>query len=100
MKAGKHSTSGVTIARRNDLTSSVLDSLHSFRGEVFVGRLRWELPLLDGVERDEFDGEDTVYLAVCDDAEQVTACARLLPTVTGPHMLPELFPELLGDQPI
>lgn len=89
----------VTIARRNELTSGVLNSLHAFRREVFVDRLGWELPLPEGVERDQFDRDDTVYLTVCDDSEAVTACARLLPTQGGAYMLPELFPELLGGRP-
>ncbi|MET0660524.1 MAG: acyl-homoserine-lactone synthase [Steroidobacteraceae bacterium] len=90
---------GVMIARRNELTSSVLNSLHAFRREVFVNRLGWELPMQEGVERDQYDRDDTVYLTVRDDNEAVTACARLLPTADGAYMLPELFPELLGDRP-
>ena len=91
--------SSVTIAKRKDMTIRALESLHAFRRDVFVGRLRWQLPLLDGIERDEFDREDTVYLAVSPDGEEVTACARLLPTAAGSYMLPELFPELLGERP-
>jgi N-acyl-L-homoserine lactone synthetase len=66
-----------------------------FRKHVFVGRLGWSLPQIGGVERDKYDGADTVYVAVSDATDSVTACARLLPT-TGPYMLPEIFPQLLG----
>jgi acyl homoserine lactone synthase len=87
-----------TIAARKELGSHTLDSLHAFRHEVFVGRLRWELPLIDGVERDQYDRDDAVYVTATDDDEGVTGFARLLPTV-GSYMLPELFPELLGTLP-
>lgn len=91
--------SSVTIAKRNELTSMVLNSLHAFRRAVFIGRLKWELPLPEGVERDQFDRDDTVYLTVCDGRAAIKACARLLPTAGGSYMLPELFPELLGGLP-
>lgn len=88
----------VAIAKRHELSSSALNSLHAFRRGVFVDRLRWELPLPEGVERDQFDRQDTVYLTAYDAHNTVTACARLLPTLNGAYMLPELFPELLGGR--
>jgi len=88
----------ITIGGRNDLALEVVNSMHQFRHEVFVHRLNWSLPLIDGTERDEFDNADAVYFIVSDDNERVTACARLLPT-TGPYLLSERFAELLGEQP-
>jgi N-acyl-L-homoserine lactone synthetase len=72
--------------------------MHDFRHDVFVKRLGWQLPLMDGQERDEFDNAEAKYLIVSESAERVTACARLLPT-TARYMLPELFPQLLGTCP-
>jgi acyl homoserine lactone synthase len=72
--------------------------MHEFRLKVFVHRLNWSLPLIDGEERDEFDNEDAVYFIVRDLNGRITGCARLLPT-TGPYLLSERFAELLGGQP-
>ena len=77
------------------LSHQVLNLMHAFRHEVFVKRLKWSLPLVNGVERDQYDTPDAKYVVVSDGSERVTACARLLPT-TAAYMLPELFPQLLG----
>ena len=72
--------------------------MHAFRYEIFVRRLGWSLPLIDGVERDQFDNESAVYFVTRDAMNNITACARILPT-TVPYMLQEVFPHLLGDNP-
>jgi N-acyl-L-homoserine lactone synthetase len=54
--------------------------------------------MLEGIERDEYDNDNTIYFVVQDAIGNVTACTRLLPTVT-PCMLHHLFGELLGDNP-
>lgn len=78
------------------LSVQVMSLMHEFRHSVFVKRLGWSLPLPEGVERDEYDTSEAKYLVSRDSSERVTACARLLPT-TKAYMLPELFPQLLGD---
>lgn len=88
----------LSVGGKGELGPAVVRSMHRFRHDTFVGRLRWSLPLLDGVEQDQFDTEDAVYFVVHDAHEDVTACARLLPTVR-PYMLPELFAEWLGGRP-
>ncbi|MBV8803799.1 MAG: GNAT family N-acetyltransferase [Sinobacteraceae bacterium] len=80
------------------LSAQVLNLMHAFRHEVFVKRLKWSLPLVNGTERDEYDTPDAKYVVISDGLDRVTACARLLPTTAG-YMLPELFPQLLGDAP-
>jgi acyl homoserine lactone synthase len=88
----------ISVGGRSELAPAVVRSMHRFRHETFVGRLQWSLPLLHGVEKDQYDNEDAVYFIVHDVHEDVTACARLLPT-TSSYMLPELFAELLGGNP-
>jgi N-acyl-L-homoserine lactone synthetase len=88
----------IRIGSQSELPPQMLESMHEFRREVFVGRLGWALPQIGGTERDQYDTADAVYLIACDEAERVTACARLLPT-TGSYMLPELFPQLLSGAP-
>lgn len=88
----------ITIGGQRDLNAHVLNSMYEFRHAAFVRRLGWSLPLLDGVERDQYDNDSAVYFIVRDDSDHVTACARLLPT-TAPYMLSDLFAELLGTEP-
>jgi acyl homoserine lactone synthase len=70
--------------------------MHEFRHDVFVRRLAWSLPMLDGAECDQYDHAGTRYFVASDEHGHVVACTRLLPT-TARYMLPELFPQLLGD---
>jgi acyl homoserine lactone synthase len=81
------------------LSAQVLNLMHEFRHEVFVRRLKWTLPLMNGEERDQYDTADTKYVVVSDGSNRVTACARLLPT-TASYMLAEQFPQLLGGAPV
>jgi acyl homoserine lactone synthase len=93
------SISMVAMGSSWQLSTEVLQLMHSFRHEVFVKRLKWSLPLINGVERDQYDTPEAKYVVISDGADRVTACARLLPT-TGSYMLPELFPQLLGEDPV
>jgi acyl homoserine lactone synthase len=86
----------VAMGSSTQLNLNVMRLLDQFRHDVFVKRLGWSLPMMNGVERDQYDTADAQYVVLSDGAERVTACARLLPT-TGKYMLPDLFPELLGD---
>jgi acyl homoserine lactone synthase len=86
-----------TLATGNcgQLGTKVLDQMHEFRHDVFVRRLGWALPMVNGVERDQYDTTSAKYVVLSDDAGRVTASARLVPS-TGEYMLPKLFPQLLG----
>lgn len=75
----------------NDLYSKVA----RYRHKVFVERLGWPLQTQNGVELDQFDRPDTVYVIAQDDDGCVIGCARLLPT-TRPYLLGEVFPQLLN----
>lgn len=88
----------ITIAGRSELTTEAVDLMHKFRREVFVDRLGWSLPLIEGAERDEYDTDDAVYVLARDKQQRITGCARLLPTASR-SMLSDLFSELLGGQP-
>ncbi len=78
------------------------DGLHAalgrYRHTVFIERLGWRLDTPAGVERDQFDRPDTVYVVAQDDGGRITGCARLLPT-TRPYLLGEVFPQLLNGLP-
>jgi acyl homoserine lactone synthase len=68
--------------------------LWHYRHRVFVERLGWRLQSEQGYERDRFDRDDTVYVALEDEQQAIAGCARLLPT-TRPYLLSEVFPQLL-----
>jgi acyl homoserine lactone synthase len=67
----------------------------AYRYKVFVENLGWDLHAPDGLEQDQFDRPDTVYVVARDDEGEVCGCARLLPT-THPYLLSEVFPQLLN----
>ena len=69
-----------------------------YRHEVFIQRLGWNLQTPDGVEVDQFDREDTVYVVAQDDDGNIAGCGRLLPT-TRPYLLSEIFPQLMNGAP-
>lgn len=86
------------VGTRGSLQLHLEAELAVYRHRVFVERLGWELPGdADGMERDQFDDEDTVYAILRDADGTVCGCARLLPT-TGAYLLSEVFPHLMGGQ--
>jgi acyl homoserine lactone synthase len=91
----------LTILRgtSSQLKFGVETDLAVYRHKVFVEGLGWRLPLLEtGVERDQFDRPDTLYVIAKDDFGQICGCARLLPT-TRPYLLDSVFSQLMGDTP-
>lgn len=67
----------------------------AYRYKVFVENLGWDLHAPDGMEQDQFDRADTLYVVARDDEGEVCGCARLLPT-THPYLLSEVFPQLMN----
>ncbi|RYF67238.1 MAG: GNAT family N-acetyltransferase, partial [Comamonadaceae bacterium] len=74
----------ILAGRPAQLTARLLDDVARYRHRVFVETLGWDLMSEHGLERDQFDREDTLYLAARDAAQNVVGTARLLPT-TGPY---------------
>ena len=73
---------------RQQLPPQLFEQMGRYRREVFINQLGWELNTIDGMELDEFDGQDAVYVCSQDEERNVNGVARLLPT-TGP-----VFPQL------
>ncbi len=82
----------------NSLSESTKSKLFNYRYQVFVEQLGWALNTPYGVETDEFDHEETVYVIADDSDQNIIGCARLLPT-TFPYLLETVFPELLNGMP-
>lgn len=69
--------------------------MHRLRYRVFAERLNWEVQTSGEMEFDTYDTMSPTYLLSIDDDDRVRGSLRLLPT-TGPYMLKEVFPVLLG----
>lgn len=73
-----------------------LAEMHRMRYRVFKDRMNWDVQANDGLEIDQYDAVHPTYLLQRDGDGAITGCVRLLPT-TGPTMLRDTFPILLGD---
>ena len=85
----------VLAGRPHELTSQLIESVERYRYKVFVEMLGWQLDTPPGLERDQFDHADTLYLAARDAQHNVVGTARLLPT-TQSYLLGDVFPQLMG----
>ena len=79
----------------------IFEQMFKARALVFHDRLKWEVKVDEnGFEKDQFDTEDTVYLISRNpDTGVYWGSLRIMPT-TGPNMLRDIFPFLMGDQPV
>lgn len=83
----------VTSANRG-LYDEALERMHQLRHRVFVDELGWsDLRSANGMESDDFDSEDAVYLLACEDGE-CCGSVRMLPTWRR-SMISEIWPEFL-----
>jgi N-acyl-L-homoserine lactone synthetase len=80
------------ISHRRD-APGLVEAMHRDRKAVFVDRLSWSVPVVDGLEIDQFDGDGGAYLVVTGADGGHLGSLRLLPT-DRPHLLGTLFPEL------
>lgn len=75
-----------------------LDTMFRDRKHVFVDRLKWNVPVVDGIyEKDQFDTEDATYIVCANPTHgDHQASLRLIPSLK-PHMLRDIFPMLCED---
>lgn len=85
----------VSHANDKKTPSHILDQMYALRARQFSQRRGWCVNVSNGKEIDRFDELNPLYICVMDEAEQLVASLRLLPT-TGPHMLSDVFPEVMG----
>jgi len=86
----------ILAGRPAELAPQVMINVEKYRYKVFVETLGWDLVTEQGRERDQFDSDETIYLAAHDESGNIVGTGRLLPT-TGPYLLGDVFPELMGD---
>lgn len=73
-----------------------LTEMHRLRCRVFRDRMNWDVQVSSELEIDQYDALYPTYLLQRGNDRAITGCVRLLPT-TGPTMLRDTFPTLLGD---
>ncbi len=88
----------VIAGATKDLTAELYQQVSQYRHRVFVEMLGWELNAQNGMEFDQFDHDNALYVVAQDDNGRVNGCARLLPT-DQPYLLGEVFPQLLNGLP-
>lgn len=74
----------------------LIDQMFQLRARVFSERLGWAVEVSDGRERDKYDDLEPLYALALSEEREVVGTFRLLQT-TGPHMLAEVFRELMPD---
>lgn len=89
----------ITTGTRAELPQGAIRTIAQYRYRVFEETLQWGLPCERGLELDQFDHADTLYLMASDDEGDVVGVARLLPT-TSPYLLGEVFPQLLDGKAV
>lgn len=78
------------------LYAKQLNQMYQQRHQVFVENLRWNLPLAkNGLEVDQYDTEDAIYILSLDHNMDVVGSMRLLPTIQD-HLMSDLFSHLLN----
>lgn len=73
-----------------------LSTLWQQRYSIFVEKMGWNLNCQEGIERDQFDHEETVYLLNIDNQNRLKGAMRLLPT-DQKHLMTETFSHLCND---
>jgi acyl homoserine lactone synthase len=88
----------VTVEQHNaHKYPTLLDDMFRLRARIFQDRLRWDVTVTDGKERDRYDDEAPVYIIYADDnTARIKGSLRLLPT-TGPTLLADTFADTLPD---
>ncbi len=88
----------VVVQQHNaDEYAHLVDRMFRLRARVFGERLKWDVQITDGKERDRFDELGPVYLIYADErGQEVKGSLRLLPT-TGPTVLADVFTDTMPD---
>ena len=82
-----------TEAERPDMVQRIL----RFRKDILVDRFGWDLKVVDGIERDEFDTPDAIHGAILD-GQEIIGCFRLTRT-DRPYLAFTKFGHLAQKRP-
>lgn len=80
-------------------TDSLIE-MHRVRKFIFKDRMGWDLDISnEGLEVDNYDLPETVYILARDHRKRVSGVWRMLPS-TSPSMIRDLWPDFLDDFPM
>jgi N-acyl-L-homoserine lactone synthetase len=80
--------------------TGLLFDMHRLRKRVFKDRMGWDVQITQGgLEIDQFDIPEAIYLLSVNSAGRVIGNWRLLPT-TGPTMIRDVWPQFLDTLPM
>lgn len=80
--------------------TGLLFDMHRLRKRVFKDRMGWDVQVTNGgLEIDQFDIPEAIYLLATNKAGRVVGNWRLLPT-TGPTMIRDVWPQFLDSLPM
>lgn len=80
--------------------TELLFDMHRLRGRVFKDIMDWNVKVnTEGLEVDQFDIPEAVYLLALNTEHRVIGSWRLLPT-TGPTMIRDIWPQFLKSLPL
>jgi len=73
------------------------EELYTFRHQVAVGEMGWDLPsALNGLDKDQFDLEDTVHIIDRAPSGRILGVSRLN-SMAGPNLMRDVFPDFCAD---
>lgn len=76
----------------------IVDAMFRGRAAIFADRLKWDVVVKNGWEKDAYDDLDPLYLISISDSGHVRGSLRLMPT-TGPTLLTGTFAATF-DEPV
>ena len=80
-------------------TKSLIE-MHKVRKLIFKDRMNWDIDITkEGLEIDDYDLPETVYILVKDEQNRVTGVWRMLPS-TSPSMIRDIWPDFLKTFPM
>ena len=80
---------------RDELPSGFATELYRLRNRTFRERLNWKVECTDGLEKDQFDNENTTYLLGMHEGEIL--CGARFIDATQPTMISEIFHEYFDN---
>ena len=80
-------------------TKSLID-MHKVRKLIFKDKMQWDVAISkEGLEIDNYDLPETVYILVRDNKNRVSGVWRMLPS-SSPSMIKDIWPEFLENFPM
>lgn len=74
--------------------------MYRLRAKIFKERMGWDVDVdMNGLEVDDFDTDEAIYLLTLNDDEQVTGNWRIIPT-NNLTMIEKVWPHFLEDVPM